>query len=317
MTVTRSPLASSVMVASSVVAAVAVIGFLIGVGPSQAVAAKGLLGAGAPCGTPLPSHPAVTHLIWVWMENESYGSIIGSRNAPFETQLAHECGLATNYQAITHPSLPNYLAATGGSTFGVADDGEPDQHPIDAASIFEQVDLAHETWRGYAESMPENCDPITAGEYAARHNPAVYYTPLRAACSRDDVPMGSLTAGAFALMAREGELPNFSFVTPNICDDAHSCPVAHGDAWLGRFLPLVFASPQYKSGTVGVFVTFDEGNSDDHIPTIVAAREVPRGEASSELFTHYSLLRTAEALLHLPYLGAAATANSMVGAFHL
>jgi phosphatidylinositol-3-phosphatase len=106
-------------------------------------------------------------------------------------------------------------------------------------------------------------------------------------------------------------------VAPNICDDAHSCPVAHGDAWLGQFLPTIFASPQYRAGTVAVFLTFDEGNSDNHIPTIVAARSVPKGTASSEPFTHYSLLRTAEALLHLTYLGAAAKSNSMVAVFHL
>jgi phospholipase C len=251
------------------------------------------------------------------MENESYDSIIGSTNAQYETQLAHACGLATNYQTITHPSLPNYLAATGGSTFGVTDDGEPDSHPVDAASIFEQIDHAHETWRGYAESMPENCDLVTSGDYAARHNPAVYYVPLRAACADDDVPMGSVTNGAFATAARDGKLPNFSFVTPNICDDAHSCPVAHGDAWLRQFLPTIFASPEYQAGSVAVFLTFDEGNSDNRVPTIVAARSMPKGTTSGEAFTHYSLLRTAEALLHLPYLGAAAKSNSMVAAFHL
>jgi hypothetical protein len=251
------------------------------------------------------------------MENESYDSIIGSRDAPYETQLAHACGLATNYQAITHPSLPNYLAATGGSTFGITDDAEPESHPIEAASIFEQIDHAHKTWDGYAESMPENCDLVTSGDYAARHNPAVYYVPLRAACAADDVPMGSLRNGALATAARGGKLANFSFVTPNICDDAHSCPVADGDAWLGHFLPTIFASPEYQAGTVAVFLTFDEGNRDNRVPMIVAARSVPKGASSGEAFTHYSLLRTAEVLLHLRYLGAAAKSNSMVATFHL
>jgi hypothetical protein len=271
----------------------------------------------APCGTALSSHPKITHVIWVWMENESYGSIIGSPAARYETALTHECGVAANYQAITHPSLPNYLAATGGSTFGVTDDGEPDTHPIDAPSLFSEVAAAHETWRSYAESMPDNCDRVTAGEYAARHNPAVYYVPLRAECAQDDVPLGALTTGALANAAHSGKLPNFAFITPNICDDAHSCPVAHGDSWLSEFLPIIFASPQYRSGSVAVFLTFDEGNVNNHSPTIVAAASTPTGTISRLPFTHYSLLRTAEQLLGVPLLGNATKAESMVGAFNL
>jgi len=271
----------------------------------------------APCGTSNGNQPKITHVIWIWMENESYGSIIGSADAPYESALARECGLAENYQAITHPSLPNYLAATGGSTFGVADDGEPRVHPINSPSLFSQVAAAHETWRSYAESMPEACDLITSGEYAARHNPAVYYVPVRVNCESDDVPMGSISTGAFAVAARSGHLPNFSFVIPNICDDAHSCPVRHGDTWLASFLSTVFASPQYRQGTVVVFLTFDEGNLDNHVPTIVAARSVPTGAVSVAMFNHYSMLRTTEQLLGLPLLGAAAHASSMTAAFGL
>jgi phosphatidylinositol-3-phosphatase len=59
------------------------------------------------------------------MENEAYQSIIGSGSAPYITQLADACGVATNNQAVSHRSLPNYLAVTSGDTWDVADDSPP------------------------------------------------------------------------------------------------------------------------------------------------------------------------------------------------
>jgi phospholipase C len=251
------------------------------------------------------------------MENESYTSILGAADAPYESALARACGVATNYQAISHPSLPNYLAATGGSTFGITDDGEPAAHPISAPSLFSQIDSAGESWRAYDESMPYNCDPVTAGEYAARHNPAVYYRSVHAECERSDVPLGSINKGSFAKAAAAGTLPNFAFVSPNTCDDAHSCPVSEGDAWLSRFLPVLFASPQYRAGSVVLFLTYDEGSGSNQVLTIVAARSVQAGTRSAVAFSHYSLLHSTELLLGLSPLGAAGRAASMVGAFGL
>jgi hypothetical protein len=255
--------------------------------------------------------------MWIWMENESLVSIIGASDAPYATMLASRCGLAADYFAITHPSLPNYLAATGGMTAGVSDDGEPSTHPISGASIFSQLDAHRLSWRSYAESMPSPCDTVTSGLYAARHNPAVYYTALRAACARDDLPMGSITGGALHVALYNDSLANFVFVTPNICDDAHSCPVRHGDEWMASFLAIVLSSPTYRLGHLVVFVTWDEGNVNNQVPAIVVAPSVPTGTRSMVLFDHYSLLRTAEELLGLPPLLNAARARSMVAAFHL
>ncbi len=255
--------------------------------------------------------------MWVWMENESYVSVIGSPDAPYLTALAHRCGLATNYFAIGHPSLPNYLAATGGTTAGVVDDGEPALHPIGGPSIFSEIDAAGLSWRSYEESMPTPCDLVTSGLYAARHNPAVYYTGLRSACRIYDVPMGSLTSGPLHRALETNAFPNFAFVTPNICDDAHSCPLAHGDAWLSAFLKIVFTSRTYRLGHLVVFVTWDEGNVDNRVATVVAGPSVPRGTLSATYFDHYSLLRTAEDLLGLRLIENASKARSMVVAFHL
>ena len=288
-------------------------------GPAPATAAFSVLVTAAakrPCGVNARKS-SYQHVMWVFMENESFASIIGAPDARYASALAHLCGLATNYDAITHPSLPNYLAATGGTTAAVTDDGEPSVHPLYGASIFSQLVAHAMTWRSYAESMPRPCDTVTSGLYAARHNPAVYYVRIRRACATDDVAMGSISGGALHKALYSDALANFVFVTPNICDDAHSCPVQTGDRWLSAFCSMVFASATYRRGHLVVFVTWDEGNSDNRVPTIVAAPSVPSGTTSAISFNHYSLLKTTEALLGLAPLGNASKATSMVAVFHL
>jgi len=256
-----------------------------------------------PCGQSTTA--TYDHVVWIMLENVGY-SVVGSPSAPYLNGLASECGLATNYRAISHPSLPNYIALTSGSTQGIADDGEPSTHVLRAPSIFSELGS---NWRTYAESMPTKCDRVTSGEYAARHNPAVYYVPITASCEKNDVP---LTAPLSLSSA-------FTLIVPNICDDMHSCPIAVGDAWLAAHVPSILASAQYQSGTLALFITFDENDNDatNHVPTVVVAPTVPRGTTVGVALNHYSLLRCTETLLHLGLLGASKTAASMSGPFHL
>lgn len=257
-----------------------------------------------PCGL---AHAATDyrHVVWIVLENVGY-SVVGSPDAPYLDRLASLCGLATNDDAVAHPSLPNYVALTSGSTQGIADDADPVDHPLDVPSIFSQ--LAGD-WRAYAESMPGPCFRSGVGEYAPRHNPAVYYTNLGAACARDDL----------ALPPRPSFAAPFTLVVPNLCDDMHSCPVATGDAWLRHFVPEVLTSPEYRAGTLVLAITFDENDAGptNRVPTYVLAPSVPRGLRVGARLTHYSLLRATEQILHLAPLGAAASAPSMLGYFHL
>ena len=265
-------------------------------------ASRQSLAGSAPCGGPRTHEP--THVVWIVLENVGY-SVVGSPSAPYLNSLASSCGLATNDVAVAHPSLPNYVALTSGSTQGINDDNEPSSHPLNVANIFSQL---RGNWRAYDESMPTPCDKVTGAQYAARHNPAVYYTNLPT-CARNDVALN----GPLNLSAA------FTMITPNVCNDMHSCPVATGDAWLKRYVALIVASPQYRAQTLALFITFDENNqsASNHIPTVVVAPSVPRGVRVGSTFTHYSLLRTTEALLHLPFLGGARSASSMLSSFHL
>jgi phospholipase C len=277
-----------------------------------------------PCGS-LPAAPRYTHVIWIFMENHSYDRVIGSPNAPYINSLAGECGLATGYHNVTHPSLPNYVAATSGLNLARLAPFTPDCSPTpectaNAQSIFAQG----ESWKAYEESMPSNCDRSDAGEYAVRHNPPAYYAALRG-CSSLDVPYSTLGADL-----DNRTLPSFSFITPNLIDDMHDGSLADGDTWLAHNLPPILNSPEYREATTAVFLTWDEGeggssndcaaNTSDvgcHVATIVISPSTGVGTRSADLFNHYSLLATAEALLGLPKLGEAAANPSMVSAFNL
>jgi hypothetical protein len=278
-----------------------------------------------PCGTMQLSSTHYRHVIWLWMENHSYPEIIGSKSAPYENALATECGLASNYHNISHPSLPNYIGATSGLSESDVQAFTSDCSPssscdTSSASIFGQVS----SWKAYEDSMPSNCDMSNAGLYAVRHNPPPYYTTLTG-CSRFDVPYTT-----FGKDLSGGTLPAFSFVTPNLNHDMHNGTVAMGDKWLKGHLRAIFKSSAYSSGTVVVFITWDEGEggtSDDcptnttdvgcHVATIVVSPSTTPGTVSNTLFNHYSLLLTTEELLGTSALGQAATASSMETAFNL
>jgi phospholipase C len=302
-----------------------------------AAATAGTHAATAASSTPSSSHPCGTqskpgtikHVIFIVLENHSYGAILGSSQAPYFNTLATDCGVATNYHNVTHPSLPNYIALTSGLPLSSLHEFVPDCSPSSSCdtstkSIFGQG----ESWKSYEESMPSTCDHSNSGNYAVRHNPAAYYTTL-GGCSSNDVSYSHLASDL-----SHNQLPAFSFVTPNLIDDMHNGTVADGNSWMSHNLPTILNSSEYKNGSTVIFITFDEGsdvgsyangencatNTSDtscHLPTFVISPSTRAGARSGTLFNHYSLLGTAEQLLHLSKLGQAASYPTMVSAFNL
>lgn len=267
--------------------------------------------AAGPCGTTAAPPKTYQHVVWIWMENHSFSSVIGP--APYLTSLAENCGLSTNYHALGHPSLPNYLAATSGKLTD-AQDCQPTDCPVSGASLFQQVTDSGGTWRSYQESMPTNCALTDSGPYIAHHNPAAYYTDLRGACPADDVPLGTLDQGAFQKDIDAGTLPTFAFVTPNECNDMHSScngsdAVHQGDSWLSSWMTKLTTSPAYLQGDTAVFITFDEADGDtgntNQVATVVVAPSVAPGITIDKEFNHFSLLRATDYMLGLPPLGSA------------
>jgi hypothetical protein len=251
------------------------------------------------------------------MENHTFDEVIGSPDAPVTTRLARDCGTATDYRSVGRPSLPNYIGATSGGTHGIADDGGPSEHPLTVDNLFRQVRASGRSERSYEEDMPAPCALTPSDPYAVKHNPAAYYDggSDRAACRRDDLPLGTPTDGAFAGELAKGDVPAFTFITPNLCDDTHDCAVGVGDAWLGRWLEVILDSPVYRHGRTTVFVVWDEPTP---MPDLVISPSTPRGTRLRTPVDHYALLRTTEELLGLPHLlGAAATSPSLRASFRL
>jgi hypothetical protein len=271
-----------------------------------------------PCGrvTRQPQ-PTYDHVVWIWMENHEFDQVLGSSDAPVETKLAQQCGTAIDYAVVGRPSLPNYIGATSGATFGIHDDGFPAQHPVSSDNLFRQVRDSGRVARSYEEAMPGPCALTSSGRYAVKHNPAAYYVGAddRRACARDDVPLGSTTGGPLADALGRGDLPAFTFITPDLCNDTHDCDVAVGDAWLRRWLGLILDSRTYSDGRTAVFVMWDEPTP---MPLLVISPTTPAGERFSRRIDHYSMLRTTQELLGLPrLLGAAASSPSAREPFRL
>ncbi len=254
---------------------------------------------------------AVSKLLVFVEENHSLDQM--RSGMPYTAGLAKKYGYATDYHAIRHPSLPNYLAIAGGQTFGVRDDGPPARHRIAGRSVFGQA-LSHGmTAATYAEGMPSSCARTSQGAYAVKHNPWAYFARERTSCAAHDLGLR-----AFGTAVRSGRLPNVGLVIPNLAHDAHDGSLATADAWFRARMQKVFAGPDWKSGRLAVVLTADEDdhNQGNKVLTVVIHPSQSHHVVSTRL-THYSLTRLYDDVAHLPYLANAATAPSMAGAFGL
>lgn len=260
--------------------------------------------------------PTFFHIFVIVMENHEYGSVIGRPDAPYVNRLAATYGLATNYYAASHPSLPNYFALTAGSTFGIASDCTTCY--VNATNIADQVEASGRSWKAYMEDMPTPCYlGASSGNYAMKHDPFMYYTDIRnnpARCAAHVVPFTQ-----FYVDMSGGQVPNFVWITPNMCNDTHDCPVATGDAWLGTIVPRITGSAAFRNGGV-LFITWDEGSSNagccgdawgGHVATLIISPRSISGFRSSTAENHYSLLRTIEDGFNLRHLGAAAWSSNV------
>src|SRR3954454_10501512 len=206
---------------------------------------------------PAPSRataPGVTKLLVFVMENHSMRQM--RHHMPKAFALARKYGYATDYRAITHPSLPNYIAMTSGRTHGVDNDRPPSAWPLKGHTDFSRAIAAGRTARIYAESMPERCSTRNSGRYAVRHNPWTYFPADRTDCARFDRGLR-----AFHHDAAAGRLPNAGLVVPNVCNDAHDCPLSPADDWFDTQMQKVFAGPDWASGHLAVVLTADEDDS--------------------------------------------------------
>lgn len=278
-------------------------------------------GAAAPAG----GVPGFSHIFTILLENQEYDAVTAAP-PPYLRSLLASYGSATRYYAATHPSLPNYLALTGGSTFGL--DGSDCSPGPDCrvrgvrTNLADQLEAAHRTWAAYMEGMPAPCTLQNAGRYAVRHDPFVYYDSIRLdsrRCAAHVLPYDPIR---FGRMLGSTAVPSYVWISPDICDDGHdacaSDRLAQADAWLRANVPPILRSPAWRAGGV-LFILWDEGTTGagwgafaagGHTVALVIAPPGTgrRAFRSSVPYSSYSYLRTVEDAWGLPHLGHAGCA---------
>ncbi|HET7358104.1 MAG TPA: alkaline phosphatase family protein [Nocardioidaceae bacterium] len=268
-------------------------------------------GSDAAAAAPAAPAAAATKLLVVIEENHSLAQM--RAGMPYAFRLAKKYGYANQYHAITHPSLPNYLAIAGGNTFGVSDDAEPAAHRLTGHSVFGQALAHHRTATVYVQSMPSPCATVSSDPYAVKHNPWAYFVRERRQCRSHDVGMRR-----FGNDVAAGRLPTLGMVVPDLQHDAHNGSLQQADAWFHSLMRRVFAGPDWRSGHLVVVLTADEddGNQGNRVLTVVI-HPSQRHHVVTRRLGHYSLTRLYDEVAHLPLLRHARTAHSMAKAFGL
>lgn len=269
--------------------------------------------------TSSPAPVRVTKVLTVIEENHDANAALSGM--PYLASLARSYGRTSTYHAMTHPSLPNYLAMAGGSTFGVHDDGPPSSYPLSTASVFDAAIAHGHTAATYAEGMTQPCQRSSSGPYAVKHNPWAYFASAasRRNCAAHDLPAGSPTSGALHDAIVNG-LPDVTMVVPDLCHDGHDCSLGTADRWLQQWLPRVMDGPDYRAGRLAIVVTFDEGTgSGDHSSTVLTVVVSPKlhGKVVSATLNHLTWCKWMTNIGGSPPLQRAAGVVSLGAAFGL
>ena len=258
------------------------------------------------------------HVFVIMMENTGYSHLIGNSNAPWINSAAAQFGLATNYTGVSHPSQPNYVAATSGALNGVFNDNDI---TIDVPNIVDQVEASGRTWKAYMQSMSlcaTKLDHACGNQlYERKHNPFVSYLDVQSSASRmaNIVDFGQLDSDLAS-----GDVANYVWISPDQCNDMHgraapasdpcnfgdiSGLIATGDAFLSSTVGKIMASPAWNGNSV-IFVTWDESDfpfadvsgccdavpGGGHVVTLAISHSDHTARTSSVAYNHYSMLAT-------------------------
>ncbi len=254
------------------------------------------------------------HVFVLVEENANYSDVIGSALMPYLNGLANQYGLATQYYANTHPSIGNYMMLTTGQILTNDDTQTPLTFPVSVDNVVRELLAAGKTWKTYAESIPSiGYVGGDSGEFATRHVPLPYMTDVQDSPTQlpNIVPFTQ-----FATDLANGTLPNYSFITPNLCDDAHDCGLDVADNWLKTNIDPLIKSSLFRQDGV-LIITFDESGSDNtngggQVPAVIVSPFTIPGYQSTTLYQEPSVLRlTLEGLGVHALPGAAATAPPM------
>ncbi|HEY6107927.1 MAG TPA: alkaline phosphatase family protein [Gemmatimonadales bacterium] len=258
--------------------------------------------------------PHFAHAVIVVEENHDFDQA-DSAHMPYLHSLMAQYGYATQYYANTHPSIGNYFVLTAGQIITNSDSYSA---TITEDNIVRHLVAAGKTWKSYAEDLPSvGYTGQKSGGYARKHNPLSFFSDVvnDSAQLRRLVPFTQ-----FATDLAGDTLPNYAFVVPNLCNDAHDCGLDTADAWLQTNIAPLLASPSFQADGLLVIV-FDEADSDNthgggRIVWTAISPKAKRGFTSATLYQHENTLRLmAEGLGLTSFPGAAANASNMAEFF--
>jgi phosphatidylinositol-3-phosphatase len=311
--------------------------------------------------SPTPQAGRVKHVFVISLNSPGYDAAFGAQpQMPYLANTLRPQGeLLPNYKLLTDTGLPNYVGMIGGQSpnAGVAQDcqtyDESCMYSSQTIGVADQLFSARDTWGAYMEDMgkpepvaqgqtapanpPQNCvhpdsgaadttqhirkaDPATgyAGSgYAARHNPFVYFHSLidLGSCDQHDFPLTQLD-GALA-----SGTPNFTFISPNLCDtgEPSECDTnvanpgpAQADAFLSQWVPKIMASPAYQQDGV-LIVTFGEAIpavNGAPVGTLLLSKFLTPGSTNGGAFNPDSIFKTVEDLFGLQHIAASTQAGT-------
>jgi hypothetical protein len=279
------------------------------------LALTGCVGQTASIPPPAATSVRFGHVFIVVEENTNYGDVIANPALPYLNSLANQYGLATNYFANAHPSIPNYFELTTGQILTLIDASTPHNFPVDANNVVRDLLAAGKSWKSYAEDIPSvGYTGGDIGRYAVRHNPLAYFTDVQndAKQVQNLVPFSQ-----FAIDLNAANLPDYSFIVPNLCNDAHDCPRSTADAWLKTNIDPLIQSPQFQKDGL-LIILFDEADTLDftsgggHVAAVIVSPLAKRSYKSIAFYQHQSALRlTLEGLGVIKLPGDATTAPVM------
>jgi acid phosphatase len=291
--------------------------------------------------TTTPSSLYFDYIVTIVLENQGINNTYGSHcsgNCAYITQLANSYGLALNYSAVGHPSLPNYLALTSGGNYDTPP-FDRDCFPqssgcfVSALNIVDSIDGSGRTWRAYMEDDTGGCSHTVTVYYLNQHNPFVYYTDISnnaTRCSR----IVNANPGASGYLALPTQLlsdlnstssaSNYMWLTPNVCDDGHNVcaplnnTVSQQNQYLSQVVPKILNSTIFRTQRAALFIAWDESaTTRNNIVTAIWTGPAARtGFASAWPYGHYSAIKTMEVAWNLPSLTSYdSTAPAMIQFF--
>jgi acid phosphatase len=282
--------------------------------------------------------PQVPHVVIVLEENTDYPDVCGPNNVsmPFLCGLKSQGSFSANYYAPTHPSIGNYNDLGWGVVTTNDDACVPNScgFPYTGDNIVREVQAVNKTWKGYSESLPSTCYfGGDSGPYAVRHSPIPYISDVQSNCLNRYVAFEDSNLG-FAHDVASNTLPNYSFIAPNLCDDAHDCTLPGSlipDQWLQNNVIQPLLTGGHLNPTTGdtiLIVLFDEANADGtngggQVYWFMMGKGVKQNYQSTGpsvapgFYAHESTLRLMAELLGASFsgLGGAATAPDMTEFF--